>query len=269
MRALSPLAEAHDTSRFGGKASQLAAAMRAGLPVPTGIAVSWEGAERIAAGARELLDVALAALGDASFAVRSSAVDEDGAHASFAGQHLTRLGVRGSDSLIDAVRAVWASGRSPGALAYRARLGLRAPPRVAVVIQHMVHADSAGVMFTRCPMSGDDVRVIEAAWGLGESVVSGAVDPDRYRVARGGAALSITLGDKEIAIRANGEGEAREVPVDPHLRGRRCLGDAHLRALDRLAASCEAHFSGPSPHDIEWAFTGDTVHLLQRRPATR
>lgn len=269
MIALVRLDEAHDASRFGGKASQLAAALRARLPVPSGFALSWEAAARAAEGDLTLVDEALSAVGDAAVAVRSSAVDEDGAHASFAGQHLTRLGVRGRASLADAVRAVWESGRSPGALAYRARLGLSPSPRVAVVIQHLVHAESAGVMFTRCPMSGDDVRVIEAAWGLGESVVSGAVDPDRYRVARGGAALSITVGDKDIAVHAHDDGDARETPVPPSLRAQRCLDDAHLRALDALASACEAHFGGPSAHDIEWAFTGPRVHLLQRRPTTR
>lgn len=269
LNELAPLHEATDAERFGGKASQLAAALRVGLPVPTGFALSWDRVDAIVRGEVAILDEALRALGEVAIAVRSSAADEDGAHASFAGQHLTRLGVRGRAAIEDAVRAVWSSGRSAGALAYRARLGLSPEPRVAVVLQRMVRADRAGVMFTRCPMSGDDVRVIEAAWGLGESVVSGTVDPDRYHLARGGSVRSISLGDKEIAVRLAPHGETEEEVVPPSLRARRCLDERDLRALDALASACESHFGGPSAHDIEWAFDGGSLHLLQRRPATR
>lgn len=270
-RHIVPLAEAGDEGRFGGKGVQLGAALRAGLPVPPGIALSWEIVDRVAAGDSAACEACLAALSalGAPVAVRSSAVGEDSAAASFAGQHLTRLGVRSPGALVDALVAAWASGRAPGAIAYRHKLGLPEAPRVGVVIQHMVAAESAGVMFTRDPMTGADVRVIEAAWGLGESVVAGLVDPDRYRVRRGGDVIETAIGDKHIAVHAGPDGTTEERPVTDARRRRACLSGDQLRELDGLASACERTFGGGSAHDIEWAFDTERLHLLQRRAITR
>ncbi len=267
-----PLEDAHDETRFGGKAAQLAVAVRNGLPVPGGVALAWAFVDRIAAGdsdARARCAGMFAALGGQPVAVRSSAVGEDSAGASFAGQHVTRLGVRSADGLTAALIEVWESGRAPGALAYRKALGLAGEPRVGVVIQRMVDAECAGVMFTKDPMTGADVRLIEAAWGLGESVVAGLVDPDRYRVGRGGELLDAIIGDKHVAVRADADGQTREAPVEEHLRRVACLGAARLRALDALASACERAFAGTAAHDIEWAFAGERLYLLQRRAVTR
>ena len=117
-------------------------------------------------------------------AVRSSAVDEDGADASFAGQHLTLLNVPSADALGTALREIWWSANSDSAISYRKRVGLFTRPSVAVVVQVLLDPESAGVMFTRNPISGADERMIEASWGLGEAVVAGVVIPDSYRVAR-------------------------------------------------------------------------------------
>ncbi|GMV42260.1 MAG: hypothetical protein AMXMBFR64_39760 [Myxococcales bacterium] len=256
------LHEAHDEARYGGKAAQLATALRAGLPVPPGVAFGWDA--RPAANTEDLLAPILPSLGHL-VAVRSSAVGEDSADASFAGQHATVLGVRDLPGLMDAIREVHASAASGAA--YRRKLGLDAEPRMGVVVQALVRADVAGVLFTRDPVSGADVRVIEASWGLGESVVQGLVTPDRYVVARGGRVLAREPGEKDLAIHWSFEGGLAEVPVAGELIGALCLDDARLAALDALATACETVFGGAQ--DLEFALAGGRLSLLQRRAITR
>jgi pyruvate,water dikinase len=266
-----PLPDVHETEHFGGKAVSLGQALRAGLPVPAGHGLSVALVDALAddqAGARALLDELLADLDpDRGHAVRSSAVDEDSAAASFAGQHATLLNVPHGPTLVDAVREVWASGRTDAALAYRSRLGLPPHARVAVVVQRMVVPDCAGVLFTRDPVTGDDQRVIEAAWGLGEAVVGGLVTPDRVVVARGGHVREHVPGHKDIAIVLDEAGHTREVELSDERAQAPCLDPSRIEALEDLARACEAYFDGPS--DIEWAFEGETLHLLQRRAITR
>ena len=267
-----PLVEADAEEHFGGKAVQLAHALKNGLPVPGGVAVAWSTVSRFIEGdqiAYEVCAKAFADLDGHALAVRSSAVGEDSAAASFAGQHITRLGIRSVETGLDALRAVWMSGQHPGALAYRERMGIAGAPRVGVVIQIMVDSECAGVLFTRDPITGADHRVIEAAWGLGESVVSGLVDPDRYRVRRGGEVLEAIAGDKHVAIRHTADGQTEECPTDAAEREALCLVDDRLRALDELASSCERVFGGESAHDLEWAFDRERLYLLQRRAVTR
>src|SRR6185295_1559116 len=122
-------------------------------------------------------------------AVRSSCVDEDGAEASFAGQHLTLLNVPATGGLQDAVREVWWSANSDSAITYRQRVGLFARPSVGVVVQSLLDPDTAGVMFTTNPVTGASERMIEATWGLGEAVVDGRVIPDQYRIDPSGEVL--------------------------------------------------------------------------------
>src|SRR5439155_5354035 len=119
-------------------------------------------------------------------AVRSSAMDEDGAAASFAGQHLTLLNVPSAEELGPALSKIWWSANSDSAITYRKRVGLFTRPSVGVVVQALLDPSTAGVMFTRNPVTGADERVIEASWGLGEAVVAGIVIPDHYRVDRSG-----------------------------------------------------------------------------------
>src|SRR4051794_29299694 len=133
-------------------------------------------------------------------AVRSSAVDEDGADASFAGQHLTLLNVPSAADLSPALREIWWSANSDSAITYRKRVGLFTRPSVAVVVQVLLDPETAGVMFTRNPVTGADERMIEASWGLGEAVVAGLVIPDSYRVDRTGTVLERRPGLKRIAI---------------------------------------------------------------------
>lgn len=256
-----PLTDAADAARYGGKAAQLAAAVRAGLPVPEGVALDAATVERIADGE---LDGPVLAGGP--FAVRSSAIDEDAADASFAGQHRTCLGVPDAAAVAGAVREVWESGRTPSAMAYRDRMGLPATVSVAVVVQQLVAADVAGVLFTRNPVTGADERVVEAAWGLGEAVVQGLVTPDLYRLDTAGAVVERNPGYKDVAVRLDVDGGTAETPTAEHLVEALCLDDGQLVALHRLAERCARAFHGP--RDIEWAFAGGRLWLLQCRPVT-
>ena len=264
-----PLAEARDETEFGGKAVQLGVAVRAGLPVPPGAALAAEFVDAVAAGdptaAAELETVAVSVAWPV--AVRSSAVGEDSADASFAGQHLTQLNVRDAAGLAEAVAAVWASARSDAALAYRARLGIDGQPRTGVVVQALLDPAVAGVLFTRNPLNGTDERVIEASWGLGEVVVAGSVIPDRFRIARDGTVLERTPGWKTVALRPSADGGTVEEPVAANLVEQLCLDDRRLAELHALASRCEHVFG--NGRDLEWAFAGQTLYLLQCRAVTR
>ena len=264
-----PLAESLDADVYGGKAAQLAVAIGAGLPVPPGVALSTELVDGIAAGS----PAAIADLERAwpflspSLAVRSSAVGEDSEGASFAGQHLTCLNVRSAAEGIEAVAAIWRSAHSDSALAYRNRLGLVGTPRIAVVLQELVDADCAGVLFTRNPLDDADELVVEAAWGLGEAVVAGLVTPDRFRVARDGTVLERVAGEKDLAVVLALEGGTEEVAISGERVRALCLDDSRLAALAHLAKRCGRVFSGA--RDLEWAFKSAALHLLQCRAVTR
>jgi pyruvate,water dikinase len=248
---MKPLEET--TEAYGSKAYRLGLAIRRGFRVPPGWAIAPEEIE-------PLLNRGLPPISPGPWAVRSSAIGEDSQGASFAGQHETVLNVR---SLDEAVRRVWNSVRSPAALEYRKRMGITGEPKIAVVIQRMVPADCAGVLFTRNPVTGADERVIEAAWGLGESVVAGLVTPDHFRIDSNGCILERTAGMKDVAIRPAAEGVQS---VAENRVQELCLDDQKLAKLFELAGLCEEHF-GPA-QDIEWAFAGDELYLLQCRPMT-
>ena len=263
------LAEARDERAFGGKAVQLGAGLRAGLPVPAGFALGADLVEAIARGeqaARWELAAVYARL-RGPVAVRSSAVGEDSAAMSFAGQHATVLNACGLEAVTEAVEAVWRSAWSESALNYRRRVRADETVRIGVVVQQFIAADVAGVLFTRNPVTGADELVVEASWGLGEAIVQGLVIPDRYRIARGGKVLEQIAGLKKLAVRQHADGDTRHEPVAAELVEELCLAAAELRALGELAALCDEAF-GPGPHDIEWAFEVGILYLLQRRPVT-
>ena len=160
------------------------------------------------------------------------------------------------------MRAIRESAHEASALGYRDRLGIAGPPRIGVVLQRLVIPDCAGVLFTQNPLDGRDERVIEASWGLGEAVVAGLVTPDRYRVSRDGRVVERTPGTKSIEIRVVlGEG-TREEPVAAERARALCLEDARLHRLHTLACRCEEVFGGAQ--DLEWAFAGESLHLLHR-----
>lgn len=273
----------------GGKAGTLARLVRAGLRVPPGVVVPLdvyrataqrldleglvrrggpEAAQRALARADlppvflSEVERALVRLGDGPVAVRSSATGEDGATRTAAGQHLTCLAVRGAGAVVDAVRACWASLWSPEAVAYRRLDDAPDAPATAVLVQRHVDADVAGVLFTGAA-AGAPV-VVEASWGLGESVVGGFVTPDRH-VVRASGAVETQVGAKSTRVDRAGAGVGTAVVPDA-LATARCLDDVAVRGLADLGRDLAALLGGPQ--DVEWALTGAVVHVLQARPVT-
>lgn len=201
-------------------------------------------------------------------AVRSSATAEDLASASFAGQQETSLNVRGLVELATAVIGCWASLWTARAMSYRAREGVEpGQVRLAVVIQQMVEADAAGVMFTANPANGRrEQTVISAAWGLGESVVSGTVTTDDVVVDAGtGSVLSRRTADKDV-MTVYAENGTREQPVAAARRREPVLDDREAAELAGHGRRAAAHFG--APQDIEWARAGGRFFILQSRPIT-
>lgn len=202
-------------------------------------------------------------------AVRSSATAEDLPDASFAGQQDTYLGVLGAAQLLDAVRKCWASLFNERAVAYRADRGI--DPRqvaLAVVVQRLVDVRTAGVLFTANPVTGRRREaVIDAAFGLGEAVVSGATNPDHFEVrVDTGEIVTRRLGDKRLVIEAVEAGGTRHVERRA-ASTESCISDDEARALAKMGARVEAYFE--SPQDIEWAIDkqGDIL-VVQSRPIT-
>ena len=269
MTEVVPLADALDDSRFGAKATGLGAAARAGMPIPPGVALSGTIVDAVAAGDQHAIEQCVAAARPliGPLAVRSSAADEDGADASFAGQHLTLLNVPSVDDLSAAVREIWWSANSDSAITYRQRVGLFQQPSVGVVVQSLLDPDVAGVMFTQNPINQADERMIEASWGLGEIVVAGRVIPDTFRIDRDGTVLERTAGVKKIAIRAAAAGGTVEETIAPERVEQLCLDDEQLAQLDALARRVDEVY-GPA-RDIEFAFAGGQLYLLQCRAITR
>jgi len=200
-------------------------------------------------------------------AVRSSAADEDGPSASFAGQHETFINVSGAEAVLVAVARCFATAGSEQALAYRRRHGLPTTARMAVVVQQLVLADVSVVAFSVDPTGAAQGEVlINAAWGLGESVVGGTVTPDTYAVSRDDpAAVRCTVADKHRMTVALAEGTA-ETDVPAFLRRAPTLDLTQASAVAQLA--CDLERETGAPVDIECAFRGDRLYLLQCRPIT-
>nr|WP_236557670.1 PEP/pyruvate-binding domain-containing protein [Arthrobacter sp. 9AX] len=246
---------ADQAAELAGAAGAAREAIRS-MPVPPGIAAAVE--------------QACSALGhNIPVAVRSSATAEDLPFASFAGQQDTYLNIIGTDAVVDAVRSCWASLWTDRAVAYRAALGI-APHEVAlaVVIQRMVDAEAAGVMFTANPLTGRRREVvIDAAAGLGEAVVSGVVNPDHFVVDTAARrVLERKLGDKSVAVRTKPGGgtETRSMEGGADASS---LTDAQVLELADLGMQAERHFG--APQDTEWAIdAGGALWLTQSRPIT-
>jgi pyruvate,water dikinase len=263
-----PFAKARETSLYGSKAVGLGDATRKGIAVPPGVALSGDLVEAVASGDERAIEKVAKAIADLPppFAVRSSAVDEDSAQASFAGQHLTVLNVHSAADVPGAVRDVWWSANSDSAITYRQKVGLFTRPSVGVVVQTLLNPSAAGVMFTEHPVTGLDERLIEASFGLGEAVVAGLVVPDHFRLDRAGQVLERKAGRKRIAIRSLPSGGTFEEQVAPEQVNQLCLDDVQLAALSELALQCEKAY-GPR-RDIEWAFQDGVLYLLQCRAVT-
>ncbi len=199
-------------------------------------------------------------------AVRSSATAEDLPGLSFAGQQDTYLNIVGDDALLDAVRRCWASLWTARAMGYRARNGI-APGDVAlaVVVQELVPSEVSGVLFTANPLTGRRAEiVIDASYGLGEAIVSGQVEPDHYVVdPQTWRVIGRKLGAKALAILPRAGGGTDQVA---RTGAGQALADAQILDLARTAARVAAHFG--SPQDIEWAWAGGQLYILQSRPIT-
>ncbi len=205
---------------------------------------------------------------DAEVAVRSSATAEDLPGMSFAGQLESYLNVRGGDEVIDAVKRCWASLWTGRAIGYRQRQGIRPEDvNMAVVVQQLVAAEVAGVVFTANPVTGArDELMINAAWGLGEAIVSGRVTPDTIVInKRTGAIASQEIASKEVMTVRSDEG-TREEPVPADKRQRAALEPAQAAELARLGMKIEQLYG--QAMDIEWAMCDGRIFIVQARPVT-
>lgn len=205
---------------------------------------------------------------DLPVAVRSSATVEDTEQYSFAGMFQSFLNVRGADALIERVRDCWASSYGARVLFYRIKQGLGEEVPIAVVVQKMVDSEKAGVLFTVDPATGDPNRlVIEAAWGLGEVVVGGEVNPDRYEVDKDTFATVRLIGHKDVMlVRDEETGENVRVELPEEKATAPVLTTAEVRELAELGKRDEAHYG--VPQDAEWAIEDGRIYLVQTRPVT-
>ena len=268
---------------LGGKAAALLALRQADLPIPDWFAVTPKAFDASVAGNEDAADIrpspeVVAAIGaatrrlsgaEARFAVRSSAVDEDGAQHSFAGQLESYLFVRPED-VAARVADVWRSGFSERILAYRRERGLSGPPQPpAVLVQRMVDAESAGVAFSADPTSGRRDRcVVAAVYGLGTALVGGDANSDTFSVDRSGEIVERTIATKEIAhcIGTGDVSGVMPVQVPKEMANQPAIRDSDVVRVAALARAAAAYFG--RAQDIEWALAGGELYLLQSRPIT-
>ncbi len=261
---------------IGGKGCGLIRLLKAGLPVPD----AWclpadtylDNNGTVSADLKKDLtafwDSLLATDPDIKLAVRSSATAEDLAEASFAGIYETRLGIRGPQALTESVQTCWDALNRVQAEAYRKDKQFTDTPAIALIIQKLIDPQTAGVLLTVNPQNPfTDQYVINASWGLGESVVSGAVDPDYYVLcAQSGKTLTNRIGNKTMAYRSDDDSGMIECPLDADKASELCLQKNNLSALHQLARTVERNI-GPA-QDIEWAIKDDRLYALQVRPIT-
>ena len=201
-------------------------------------------------------------------AVRSSAPGEDTAETSFAGMHKSFMNQRTAAEVLDSVRQCWASAYGPRALDYRHAQHLPDEPAIAVVVQVMIESERAGIGFSVDPVSGDRSRImVEAAFGQGEIVVSGEVEPDTYTVVKDGPRIDdVRVGHKTRKIVRGADGHDRTLAVSGSDADHRVLTDDELLEVARLIQVVENHYG--IPMDIEWAYATGRLWLLQARPVT-
>ena len=217
---------------------------------------------------KEAILAPYAQFGDVAVAVRSSATAEDLPGASFAGQQETYLNITSPEGVLSAVQQCWSSLWTARALEYRSHQGISANAvSLAVVVQQMVPATAAGILFTANPVTGmRDEVVINAAWGLGEVIVSGQVNPDTITVKKAtGTVKQVVIGNKTI-MTVPVEGGTTESAVDATMRQEAVLTSGQIGQLTTLGRDIEQHFS--APQDIEWAIAGEQIFILQARPIT-
>jgi phosphoenolpyruvate synthase/pyruvate phosphate dikinase len=264
-----------DVSLVGGKAANLSRLARMYHRVPDGFSLPVTVMDE--AHPLDLRDEIICAISDLMAchrlpdfiaAVRSSAVDEDGATASFAGQHETYLNIVGAESIIQAVIRCWESARSEHALHYRRQQGLSmAHPQIAILVQQLVASDVSAVVFSANPVTGDrDEVMINASWGLGESIVGGTVTPDTFIVRKSDVAVvQRVIADKQH-MTVSAPGGTHEVETPRFLRNISSLNDEQVIEMAKLALTLETTMEYPV--DVECAYAGDELYLLQCRPIT-
>jgi pyruvate,water dikinase len=257
-----PLAAASDVARYGGKAANLARLMRLGAPVPDGIVVTNGAIDREGVDAGEVWS----RIEFPTVIVRSSAVGEDSADASFAGQLDSISGVTTSGGLREAIARVWASQRSARVLAYQAARGITLSG-MGVIIQRQVQASLSGVLFTVSPNAPGDM-LLEYCGGMGEALVSGAVNPGRVSIRRPEKAEALAKPEALAKAGAGHYGWTRTAsPDDPAPAEAFLLNDVQIGTLTRLALDIERAFG--APQDIEWTIDGDgQLWIVQSRPIT-
>jgi rifampicin phosphotransferase len=255
-----------DLHLVGGKAQGLARLAAAGLPVPPGFCITTEAYLRLGRQKQppdpslwSQIEGAFRRLGGGPVAVRSSAVGEDSARASHAGQYETVLGVEGAEAICSAVARCWASLEAPRAQVYRSQMNSQADAgAMAVVVQRLIVPEFSGVLFTRDPLDlHGETMVVEASRGPGEQVVSGRVIPDRFVLDRAKGIVLDPIGDND---------HRKEQSSLPEEQASACLDDPSLAELADLGRRVEEIYG--SPCDIEWAWTGGRFWLLQARPIT-
>lgn len=298
--------DCHRPELAGGKGASLGRMTSDGFPVPPGFVVeagalesslrahgSLDAARALLAeisrnsdpaAARQLHDLVLSSpptqeladqiavayeqLGDTpAVAVRSSACAEDGEAASYAGQQETFLNVVGIVDVLDKVTACWASFFAERAVFYRRLKGSLEDLAMAVVVQRLLVAEKAGVMFTLDPVRRRrDQMVIEAAFGLGEALVSGLVTPDNYIALRDGTLKKVQVSRQDREIVRNPDGGTVERRLDDDRANSQVLDEGEVARLVEMAVKLEGTFG--APQDIEWAIEDGELFLLQSRPIT-
>ncbi|MEM5879589.1 MAG: PEP/pyruvate-binding domain-containing protein, partial [Candidatus Aenigmatarchaeota archaeon] len=199
-------------------------------------------------------------------AVRSSATAEDLPTASFAGQQATFLNVKGIKDYLESVKKCWASLYEPRAIFYRAKNNIK-HASIAVVVQRMVSSDASGVMFTVNPTTGEDEIVIEATWGLGETLVAGEVEPDFYRVSKDGRILEKKIGKKEkMRVRDLATDRTVVLPVAEKKVNAQVLSDEQILQLAEYGKAIEKHYG--KSQDIEFAVERGRIFIVQARAVT-
>jgi pyruvate,water dikinase len=269
---------AADPALVGPKAAHLSV-LSATHPVPPGFCLTADAYRRAEREggidphlSRAIVEAYAGLVGEASppppVAVRSSALDEDGPAASFAGQHETILGVVGLDGVLEAIERTWASLRSDVALAYRRDHGLPEDGlALAVLVQRLVVADASGVAFSVDPVSGRrDRMIVNATWGLGESLVAGHVTPDGWTLDKADLRVVENRPSEKAKMTVLTGDRTRELAVPTFLRDRPALADADVVAVATLTRDLEAHQGWPV--DVEFAIADGALHLLQCRPVT-
>ncbi|MDY6865781.1 MAG: phosphoenolpyruvate synthase, partial [Halobacteriota archaeon] len=205
---------------------------------------------------------------DVFVAVRSSATAEDLPDASFAGQQETFLNIKGEADLLEAVKKCWASLYGARAIFYRSKQGFdHDSVNISVIVQIMINAEKAGVMFTSHPSTGAAEAVIEAAWGLGESVVSGSVSPDNYVVDTAtGKVKSKMIAKKEVMHITNSNGSVSNEDVPDDMKDSQVMTDEEIIKLAKMGKIIEEHYG--SPQDVEWTLNNGNLNIVQSRPIT-